>query len=316
MQEGVSIIICCYNSERRIRETLRHLAAQQQLSFPAELLLIDNACTDRTVAVAQDCWQELGSPVPLHVHREERPGLTHARMCGIDAARYSITLFCDDDNHLAPLYLCTAYHFMQSHPEVGACFGHSEAIYEETPPSWIHGLEEAFAVGPAGLAEGEIEPPRTPWGAGLLMPTAFLKKMQAGEQGSYLSDRTGKSLSSGGDTEFCYRARAEGYKWYYNPALRFGHVIPAGRTGKTYLRSLFAKFGEAEARIDRYYRERPGRPVNFNISRYILKERFLLKAAALLPQSDASFHKELARIRKLGYYSEWLKISGNERTAH
>lgn len=313
MQQGVSIIICCYNSEKRICETLSHIAAQE-FRGSAEVLLVDNACSDRTVSLATQHWQKLSTPFPLHILYEEKPGLSYARKRGISAAIYDMILFCDDDNHLAPDYLYTGYHFMKEHPAVGACGGYSYPVFEASAPAWIKPFLEAYAIGPENIPEGEILPPRTPWGAGLWMPAVFLKELLHKNIQSRLADRTGKSLSSGGDSELCYLAREAGYTWYYLPALRFGHVVPAERMNRSYLRSLYRKFGEAEARIARYYNPAAQRPQNFNIKRYLYKERFILKLLSWLYPGEKHFAGELNRIRIFGYYSEWIKLY--EDSAH
>lgn len=57
-QEGVSIIICCYNAQDRIVRTLEHI--QQQRFFipiPWEVIVIDNASTDNTAEVAENVWK-------------------------------------------------------------------------------------------------------------------------------------------------------------------------------------------------------------------------------------------------------------------
>lgn len=316
MQNGVSIIICCYNSEKRIAETLRCLAAQTlaDTDVEAELLLVDNNCTDHTVPVARDTWQQAGAPFPLYILRENTPGLTYARKKGIASARYSQVLFCDDDNHLAPDYLQTGYHFMQAHPQVGACGGYSYPVFEAAAPGWIQPFLEAYAIGPDQLREGEIHPPRVPWGAGLWMPAAILKKISAENRPSRLADRTGKSLSSGGDTELCYRVHEAGYTWYFLPALRFGHVVPAERMNRKYLRRLYLKFGEAEARIALYYNPGGRRKTGFNIARYLHREKWKLRLWPFLYPGNSRFAAELERIRIFGYYSEWLKL--HEDPAH
>ncbi len=64
---GVSVIICCYNSEQTILETLTYLGAQQlDARFSIEVILVDNVSTDATVEVAQRYWEENQSnAIPL-----------------------------------------------------------------------------------------------------------------------------------------------------------------------------------------------------------------------------------------------------------
>ena len=53
MAEGVSVVICCYNSAERLPRTLTHLAAQRvSEKLPWEVIVIDNASQDKTGEVA------------------------------------------------------------------------------------------------------------------------------------------------------------------------------------------------------------------------------------------------------------------------
>jgi len=52
---GVSVIICCYNSVKRLPVTLAHLKSQVVFGqIPWEVIVIDNASTDRTAEVAKN----------------------------------------------------------------------------------------------------------------------------------------------------------------------------------------------------------------------------------------------------------------------
>ena len=98
---GISIIICCYNSAKRLPETLAHLANQQvDGGVRWELILVNNNSTDETEVVAQNLWGALGSPAPLKIFEEPLPGLSYARNNGMKKAIYEVFLFCDDDNWL------------------------------------------------------------------------------------------------------------------------------------------------------------------------------------------------------------------------
>src|SRR5260370_5744265 len=81
MCEGVSIVVCCHNSERLLPETLARLAAQQ-FTRPAptcEVIVIDNASTDRTSSVARASWPT-ECTIPLRVASEPKLGLASARL--------------------------------------------------------------------------------------------------------------------------------------------------------------------------------------------------------------------------------------------
>ena len=71
MLDGVSVIICCYNSRDVIGDTRIYLAHQEVASqVKWEVLLVDNACRDDTVEVARQAWSKLGSVVPLRIVQE------------------------------------------------------------------------------------------------------------------------------------------------------------------------------------------------------------------------------------------------------
>jgi glycosyltransferase involved in cell wall biosynthesis len=54
LKNGVSVIICCYNSRERIEKTLDFIFAQEvEGAIPWEIIIVDNASTDDTFLIAQ-----------------------------------------------------------------------------------------------------------------------------------------------------------------------------------------------------------------------------------------------------------------------
>src|SRR6266568_2014628 len=94
---GVSVVICCHNSAKRLAATLAQLVAQRVPSeIPWEVIVIDNASTDGTAQVAAACWPAVNC-VPLRIISEPRLGLTYARQRGFREAKYEFISFVDDD---------------------------------------------------------------------------------------------------------------------------------------------------------------------------------------------------------------------------
>ena len=82
MINGISIVICCYNSENRLPKVLEHLEQQvMSESIAWEVLVVDNASKDRTAEVADKSWNR--EDVSIRVVYEPKPGLSNARLCGI-----------------------------------------------------------------------------------------------------------------------------------------------------------------------------------------------------------------------------------------
>lgn len=89
------MILCTHNGAETIGEQVDALIAQQA-SVPWELVLVDNRCTDDTVAIVRSRTRDV---IPVRVvPAMERPGLGYARNAGVAAAGSRYLAFCDDDD--------------------------------------------------------------------------------------------------------------------------------------------------------------------------------------------------------------------------
>lgn len=236
-------MICCYNSAARLPETLRHIAWQRTAdSTPWEVIVVNNASTDDTAAVARRVWGEEGSGAPFTVVDEPEPGLSHARHRGFMTARYEYVLFCDDDNWLAAHYVQVAYEVMTAGPRIGVLGGNGEGVCEVPPPAWYHTYGPlTFAIGAPMEKSGRVpDAIGAVYGAGAVYrKLPYLCLVQHGFR-SRLSDRKGNELTSGGDTELCYTYRLMGYQIWYDERLIFKHFIPKERLNWKYLKRFYA----------------------------------------------------------------------------
>ena len=254
---GVSVVVCCHNSAARLPQTLAHLQAQQVPSgFCWEVIVVDNASTDDTSNVAKTLWGECAS-APLLIVKEPKLGLSHARMRGIESARYELVSFVDDDNWLAPNWISVAFQIMTEHPEVGACGGSGEAVFQVDPPAWFPQFEHAYAVGKQSSRYDDITEitdwgESQLWGAGLTIRVSAWKDIHSKGFKVLLKGRTGKVLISGEDYEICNALRLAGWHLWYAPTLRFQHYIPEQRLTWSYLLKLHRGFGFSNAKLDAY----------------------------------------------------------------
>ena len=227
-ERGVSIIICCHNGALRLSETVRHIALQivpEDIRW--EFLLVDNGSTDNSVAVAEAVWTAYYPSGRFRVVTEPILGLSHARAKGFNEARYEFMLLCDDDNWLAPDYVKTAFDIMSERNAVGALGGLGTLYFETDPPPWIPNNTIFAAVGQQDQP-GKVRNNRI-YGAGcVIRKSAYLELKRAGFK-SFLHDRTGSSLTSGGDYELCYALAILGYDIWYDDRLRFVHFITRER---------------------------------------------------------------------------------------
>lgn len=228
----ISVIICCYNSELRIGQTLESLLAQKFDGVVRwEVVLVDNNCTDQTVEAAQSVWG--GAAVPLRVVKESIPGLSAARDRGVLESAGEYILFCDDDNWLDPDYLQRACAFMEASPAYAAIGGWGDVVSDSDVriPDWFEQFETKYACGKTNV-EGDVD---TLVGAGMFIRKEALLNLQGSGFKSLLSDRKGEALSSGGDLELCLALRLSGLKLYFSEDLYFKHYMPAGRLTEDYL---------------------------------------------------------------------------------
>jgi glycosyltransferase involved in cell wall biosynthesis len=253
---GVSVIVCCYNSEARLPQTLRHLALQKvPEGLPWEVVVVDNASKDNTTAVAEKLWADFGSDVAFKVEQEPEPGLSSARLKGINTTRYDYMLFCDDDNWFCETYIARVFEIMEREKEALACGGLGEEAFEEgfMPPYWFERLKGSYALGPQAEKEGFVDSHRDfLYGAGLtIRRSAWEALLRAGFK-SLLSDRKGNELTSGGDTELCNALSLLGKRLYYAPDLTFKHYMAAGRFTDDYLIRLYRGFGKGRVVLSAY----------------------------------------------------------------
>lgn len=231
MMNGVSVIVCCYNSALRIESTLLHLQMQYtKPNLPWEVILIDNNSSDNTVEIAKTTWDKKLNYIPLRVISESTPGLIHARKKGIINAKYNYLLFCDDDNWLNIDFLTMGFEILNNDKKIAVLGSKSIAEYETTPPTWFIDNAKDFAIGEQNTSSGDITHSRGwVWGAGSFYRKDLLNKLFEANSTFILTGRLGDKLFSGDDVEQCLFLKLLGYKIYYSEKLVLKHFIPVSR---------------------------------------------------------------------------------------
>lgn len=257
-EDGISVIICCYNSASKIEPTLEHLFQQNvSTGLKWEIILVDNNCKDDTVEKANSFRDKFQQPIDFRIVHEATPGLMHARKTGIASSKYEFLLFVDDDNWVDPYYLCNCYELMSQFPDT-AVFGGLGKAASDSVPWWFSEHQQSYATGPQSTNDGVVP---TVYGAGMCVRYSAWAKLQNSGHKSILLGRTGSKLSSGEDNEMCYALRILGYEIRYSSTLTFMHDLPLDRLDWTHLRQLYFGFGEAKARLDAYTATLGGKPV-------------------------------------------------------
>ncbi|MBF9236752.1 glycosyltransferase family 2 protein [Hymenobacter sp. BT683] len=246
--EGVSVVICCYNSSTRLPETLLHLSRQEfKSAVPWEILIIDNGSTDNTFNFALNEWSKINSNVPFSVISEPTPGTAAARETGIQKSKYEFILFCDDDNWLISSYVETAYEAMVSNKSIAALGGQGKAVCETTPPKWFEKFKQNYATGPQGrpgkpseisLVRGFL------YTAGSVFRKSCIENLWNQSYRGVCEGRTGKNLNGSEDVELCYNIILNGGHIYYDERLVFEHYMTSPRLTWPYYKKMVRGFGK------------------------------------------------------------------------
>lgn len=234
MLDGISIIICCYNSDWIIRRNLAALTQQQlRPEILWEVILVDNCCTDDTVAAAQAEME--GSKVNFRIVEERKAGLAYARRKGINEVQYRYVIYCDDDNLLCPTYVQTVYDMLAGNPRLGAVSGMGIAEFECEPDPRLYDRLGGYAVG--SQAKNTIDL----WGAGVGLRTEVVKEIYD-TQKCYLIGRKGTKLLAGDDTELVYSVVLRGYTIKGMDEISYTHVLAARRLTWEYFSNMCKGF--------------------------------------------------------------------------
>lgn len=235
MNIGVSVIICCYNSEWIIERCLSALIKQKvSQAFKWEIIVVNNASSDNTVLIANNILQS--SKIDYSIIDETTPGLLSARKCGVRHAKYSYLIFCDDDNLLCENYVKTMYEIMQSDKSIGAYGGRGIAEFESEPDSIIHQHIASYAIGSQKGRTNDL------YGAGICVRKDCVEKIY-NEHNFLLTGRCGEKLLAGDDSELVKTIIINGYNIGSTDDVSFIHVLPPKRLSYGYLCNMYKGFG-------------------------------------------------------------------------
>jgi glycosyltransferase involved in cell wall biosynthesis len=98
-----SVVIPSYRRPADLGRAIESVLAQQGVTAPYEILVVDNdpEGSAQTVAAAMAAR----APVPIRYVHEKRPGISHARNTGVAHAAGRYLAFLDDDEEVEPRWL-------------------------------------------------------------------------------------------------------------------------------------------------------------------------------------------------------------------
>ena len=237
MKMLVSVILCTHNPRQQYLQRVFNALHLQTLPLKQwEFLVIDNASN----VLLSDSWDISWHPFSRHV-REDKLGLTHARLRGIKESRGELLVFFDDDNVPAPDYLVQAIEVLTRYQYLGV-FGAGilEPEFEVRPPAELLSRLSYLALRcvPAELwSNNRKDDNCIPWGAGLCVTRRVADTYQRAIEKLNITsiiDRQGEVLFAGGDDLFSWVSSALGQGFGVFPKLKITHLISAGRLNQPY----------------------------------------------------------------------------------
>ena len=210
-----------------------------------EMLIVDNASTDDTAAVARSVAD--ANPDRVRVMVEPEIGLSAARNAGIAATEAEIIAFIDDDAFPEPGWLAAIVRGFRR-PEVMCVGGPVAPIIEGELPGWFSGRFLPYlTVWDLGDQEIDLSYNEYPRGANIAYRRSGLDRI--GGFSTRLG-RKGASLLSCEEIELCLRLERAGYAVLYQPEARVRHLTPVGRLTPDWLAARFSAQGRSEAIIN------------------------------------------------------------------
>lgn len=112
----ISVVVTCFNQGRVLEHALRSIAS----SLPAEIVVIDDGCTDET----PELLARFETPLPFRtIQQRSRTGRAAARNRGLRESRGDYIVFLDAGDRLLPGALDVGASTLGEHPECAFVFG-------------------------------------------------------------------------------------------------------------------------------------------------------------------------------------------------
>ncbi len=136
-EPAISVVICTYNRDKFIGESLNCLAKQDLSPDAFEIIVVDNNSTDNTASIVKK-FIEAHPGLNIRYVLEPNKGLSFARNRGIQEAKAPIITYIDDDAEATRSFLQSIVSFMQTDQTIAGIGGKVIPKYSESDePKWM-----------------------------------------------------------------------------------------------------------------------------------------------------------------------------------
>lgn len=295
----ISAVICTYNGEKTLESAILCLVHQTLDNKKYEILIIDNASTDKTHLIAQNIQSE----AQVHYIYEPILGLSQARNTGWLRSQGKYVAYLDDDAIAAPDWLERILEVFAAVPNVGALGGKVEPIWEVPPPSWMNDfLKRYLSVLDWSETPIALDESRYLIGANIVFPKTVLQYF-----GGFSVElgRKGYNLISNEDTELVQKIRENGMLIYYDPGIVVKHLVRSVRLNQLWFIKRWFYQGVSNAIT---YRN-SNNLSKFEIIKYFIKlcAHVIINAvniykACNIAKYSASIESKHMSIHEIGFY--------------
>ncbi|RZJ53061.1 MAG: glycosyltransferase family 2 protein [Flavobacterium sp.] len=305
IMKGVSIVICCYNSAKRLPETIKHLSLQGIPNEVAwEVIIVNNNSTDNTKDTALN--QILKYEILTNRYKiidEPLPGLNYARRKGGFTAKYNHIIFCDDDNWLSKDYITNINKIFNKYEALGIIGARNTyGVYEEPPKKWFLNHKHLCAIdedNEEDIIGFSNEDKFMVFGAGMAIRKTIVIDYFLSVNKNVISDRTKDLLLSGGDTDMNHFALQSGYGIGKFISLHLSHYMPRERLNKHYLRKLAYGLSYSSALVAKKNRLPLQKWSNLGLIKHLLVLLFTrgFFSCSIVLQQNKGFRKGLKHLQ-------------------
>jgi len=239
----VSVIFATKDRASLLADTLRALERQNVAGIAWEVIVVDNASTDRTPEVLQ----EAAAKLPLIDLLEQSPGKNRALNRALDLARGDLLLFTDDDVIPDSDWIAEMVAAARRWPEHSIFGGRIVPRFPAETPMWLkkHRFTgTAYAHFELPQPEGPME--KLPFGPNFMVRATAMRFTRYNEAIGPL----GEDYVSGSETELLLRLMRAGHKIIYVPGAVVDHVVRPDQLGIPWLLGRSYRLGRCYVELD------------------------------------------------------------------
>jgi len=238
----VTVLICTHNRAALLERTLASLnAAARPANSSVEILVVANACTDRTAALldAYLAAPDSATRLPLRWVHEVNPGKSNALNRAISMLDGDVVAFVDDDHRVDDGYLQGVCRAALAYPDTTLFCGRILPDWDGAEPVWVHDTGP-YRIYPLPIPRSDLGPePRAlsmegplPGGGNLFLRRSVFERVGgfSAELGPH-----GHDLGGGEDVDFVARCLKRGETLQYVPWVTQYHYVDSGRLRFSYL---------------------------------------------------------------------------------